>query len=577
MQEATERSVMNDISHGVNMDLPAARHPSKNCTVTCKYDGENPDTMAKGKCYWVRCCLCVHWFHPDCVSLPQDETEGVWTCTSCRCIADDVSTLKKTVNSLMELVRKCYSTIAEMDASHKDLCKAIKDQQSSPVLPPLPSIDNKPKLSLLVGDSLIKNIQSKNEHLVVTSNVPKVDDVTVELEKSEKVDSVYVVCGTNDCKGKDDPQVITESFRRLMNQAKTTASKVHIASIPPRTDDPEVQKKIDTVNQLLVVVANEEKVSFINNDENFTYKNNTADLSLLQLDGCHLSHDGILRLTKNLGLQDHTRSTLKPPKTFHSRQTAKPWNDVVNDKGMPDTQQSAAECHGIATSWKPPPPPPSPPRQNHAPRTKVLFQGHKHPLSNFFPCEISLYDKQFMSAEAAYQYRKALQYHDWDRAEDILNCKRAVEAKRLGDDISTDQQWWDIRQSVMMEVIRQKARQCSEFRNTLLASQGNVLVEDTVHEFWGRGKQGDGQNKLGTLLQALRSNMPALVPPKRDNQRRPRRNDYQPNRISRDSGCGFCGERGHSSDVCGHGRPIKCNHCNGFRHKEKQCWNKNYD
>ena len=197
-----------------------------------------------------------------------------------------------------------------------------------------------------------------------------------------------------------------------------------------------------------------------------------------------------------------------------------------------------------------------------------------------------------MSAEAAYQYRKALQYGQWQMAEDILHCKRAVEAKRLGDDISTDQQWWDIRQSVMMEVIRQKAKQCHEFRNTLLASQGNVLVEDTGHEFWGRGKHGDGQNKLGILLQALRSSMPALDSPKRDSQRRPhqndyrkndyrrndyRRNDYQSNHNLRDTGCGFCGEKGHSSDVCGHGRPIRCNNCNGFRHKEKRCWHKNHD
>ena len=206
-----------------------------------------------------------------------------------------------------------------------------------------------------------------------------------------------------------------------------------------------------------------------------------------------------------------------------------------------------------------------------------MFQGHKHPLSNFFPCDINLYDKQFTSSEAAYQYRKALQYQDWQRAEEIQLTKRAIDAKKLGDEISTDQKWWDIRLSVMTEIVKQKARECPEFRNTLLASQGNILVEDTHHEFWGRGKHGAGQNRLGHLLQSLRTNLPALTPPKWENRRRPRRNDYYTNLGSRDTGCGFCGERGHSSDVCGHGRPIKCNHCKGYRHKEKQCWHKNFD
>ena len=208
-----------------------------------------------------------------------------------------------------------------------------------------------------------------------------------------------------------------------------------------------------------------------------------------------------------------------------------------------------------------------------------MFKGHKHPLSNFFECNIDIYGKHFASTEAAYQYRKALQYEEWQLADEIAQCERGVDAKRLGDTIYTDQDWWDIRQSVMMEVLQAKARQCPEFRNTLLASKGNSLVEDTVHDFWGKGKNGEGCNKLGTLLQALRSNLPPEQKPTRQVRSHSNPASYgRPTNFGRrDPGCGYCGEPGHSSDVCGHGRPVRCRHCQGFRHKEKSCWYKKYD
>ena len=180
---------------------------------------------------------------------------------------------------------------------------------------------------------------------------------------------------------------------------------------------------------------------------------------------------------------------------------------------------------------------------------------------------------KFTSAEAAYQYRKAAEYREWDVADKIVMSKKARDAKRLGDSVSTDQTWWDIREAVMLEVITAKSRQCPEFRNTLLASRGNALVEDTSHDFWARGRHGQGKNKLGHLLETLRDQLPAHENRKHTNIRS---YEHDNPRYKGDPGCSFCGERGHSMETCGHGRPIRCRNCNGFRHKEKTCWYKSY-
>ena len=383
------------------------------------------------------------------------------------------------------------------------------------------------------------------------------DDVMAQLNAFDKIANLYLVIGTNDCKGDADPVMVAEKFKVLLCEAKKKAKRIVLSTITPRADDTDIQGKIKIVNKKLEELANDENVTLINHDENFTYRNDTVDMSLLQGDKYHLSHQGITRLLGNLGLQDLACSTLAP--SDPAKKSAAPGKKAKKSPAdSPSNFISQTETKPMQRP-PPPPPPPNPPRHGR----QIKFQGHRHPLSNFFPCDVELYGRTFKSSEAAYQYRKALEYEAWDTAEDIAQCSRAIDAKRLGDKINGDQHWWGLRKSVMMEVITAKASQCPEFRNTLVASQGNTLIEDTSHEYWGRGTAGKGQNQLGILLESIRSHLPEPW-----HNAKPRRAESH----SRDPGCGFCGERGHNTDVCGHGRPIKCRNCHGHRHKEKMCW-----
>jgi ribA/ribD-fused uncharacterized protein len=563
------------------MDNSVKKHCFRSCTVLCKFDGGNPKPR-RTTCEWVRCSICMHWFHPECVSLPLDESEGFWTCPTCRNVPEDVTDLKDTVSNLqmtiqtlLEIVKRNNATISQLAADQRDNLCGIRKIQATiddrfPQAPPVPA------KSLLIGDSLIKHVKAKNDNLIVVSNIPKISNVLNELANYSDLNSAYLVIGTNDCKGKADPVEIIQNFKLLLNEVKKKAEKVYLSSITPRTDDAEVQQKINTVNQMLVTLTNEEKVHFLNNDENFLYRNNAVDNSLLLLDGCHLSHQGVLRLMGNLGLQDLMCSTLAPPKNAAKVMTPEPWNKVAGNSNKTSEIAVSNTDQNVARATLPPPAPPAP----TPPTTKrrIAFHGHQHPLSNFFPCDIEIYDKCFANSESAYQYRKALEYAEWEVAAEIAQCTRAIDAKRLGDKITTNEHWWGMRESVMVEILNEKAKQCPEFRNTLLASDGNSLVEDTTHEFWGRGKHGKGHNKLGVLLEILRTNIPtsSQIYGKNNQSRRSKQYRGKGPNPSYDPGCGFCGERGHSSDVCGHGRPIKCRHCDSFGHKQKRCWFKSH-
>lgn len=539
----------------------SVKHALRNCTIECPFNGNDPKPRTPSLCEWVRCCLCTHWFHPTCVSLPQEETEGIWTCPTCRNIADDISSLKDMINVLLDIVRRNNHSLTQLVSDNLETQTVIKNLRNSscaeisPLKEPVT-----PSRSLLIGDSLIKHIKSKTDDLEIVSDVPLLDDVTAQLNTFNKFDNIYLVTGTNDCKGDADPENIGQKFKVLLSEAKKKANKVVLSSITPRADCSVTESKIKMVNQKLIELANEENVTLINHEENFLYKNNSLDTSLYQPDKCHLSHQGITRLLGNLGLQDIASSSLNslvtsdPPRKLPS--------SAKNARKSPATSLSNTVPQketGPRQRPPPPPPAPSPPKRGR----QIKFQGHRHPLSNFFTCDIELYGRTFKSSEGAYQYRKALEYEAWSTAEDIAECSRAIDAKRMGDKINTDQHWWSLRQSVMLEVITAKASQCPEFRNTLVASQGNMLVEDTAHEYWGRGKTGNGQNQLGLLLESLRSDLPEPWI-----NTKPRRVEDN----SRDPGCGYCGERGHNTSVCGHGRPIKCRNCQGHRHKEKMCW-----
>jgi len=63
----------------------------------------------------------------------------------------------------------------------------------------------------------------------------------------------------------------------------------------------------------------------------------------------------------------------------------------------------------------------------------------------------------------------------------------------------------------MKEVIVAKFTQNVELKASLLATGNKLLVEHTTRDsYWGDGGDGTGQNRLGHILMAVRSEMMAV-------------------------------------------------------------------
>ncbi len=204
----------------------------------------------------------------------------------------------------------------------------------------------------------------------------------------------------------------------------------------------------------------------------------------------------------------------------------------------------------------------------------VKFRSADHPLSNFFPCSIDIYGRQFKSSEHAYQYRKAVENYEWDLAEEIVNAPTALKAKQISNKIKdgTSTQWDSIKEGVMYEVLQCKAQQCSIFRNTLQCTVGNYLAENTSDMYWAIGSNGKGQNRLGHLLMKLRDQVDTLPLLHhtiiKDNNQVTNRGQS----VYIEGACWYCGEENHNSAICRHGRKIRCHACGLLGHKKKSAY-----
>ena len=338
--------------------------------------------------------------------------------------------------------------------------------------------------------------------------------------------------------------------------AQSLASNVVISSIPPREDARVEPGKIDTINLLLLPILNEAGVTFVNNDTNFRYRDNSIDSSLLLADKLHLSAVGVNKLLLNLGLSGKAKA----------RQGSRPYIRPQSTKLLNSQQPPIPSLMDVRTS--------APPQQLPPARERpVLFHGARSPLSNFFPCNLNIWNMHFRSSEHAYQYKKCIETNNNSAASNVLRTETAVEAKRIGDEIGTSQEWQGMQQAIMKEILKAKSQQCPQFVRALVNSNSRPLVEDTPNHFWGRGQLGNGLNTLGNLLENLRSELatnsytprPAVNPP------RNRYGHSSPRSTSEQLRCFNCGEASHTVDTCKLPRSLRCYGCNGVGHKRKFC------
>lgn len=147
-------------------------------------------------------------------------------------------------------------------------------------------------------------------------------------------------------------------------------------------------------------------------------------------------------------------------------------------------------------------------------------------MSNFHVAIFTLQGHQWASIEHWYQAMKAL---DPDVQAMVRSAGTPGEAKRLGRVIACRPDWEDIVGTPALHTLLQddkgplvhlvkdhfmftgliaKFTQRKELREALLLTASEELVEDSPTDlYWGIGKNGTGLNKLGRMLQLVRSQL----------------------------------------------------------------------
>lgn len=126
-------------------------------------------------------------------------------------------------------------------------------------------------------------------------------------------------------------------------------------------------------------------------------------------------------------------------------------------------------------------------------------------FSNFSKHGFSLDGHCWRTSEHYFQAQKFVR-HDAAFAR-IRDAKSPKEAADMGRDRSLPLRadWNEVKDDVMRRALRAKFDTHDDIRAVLLGTGNEELVENAPGDFyWGVGKDGSGQNKLGLLLVKLR-------------------------------------------------------------------------
>ena len=511
----------------------------------------------------------------------MNEVKGPWPCPHCRLLPMQVANMKAQLDTLLsqnicltQIVSQqqtALSSLQKIETKFTALvCKLFPDDDTSDDEDDEPD-DVTPEGTLLIGDSLIRDVTAKDRKLTVDCNRgATINIIKKKLRsinpKKKKYESIYIVVGTNDASSKRPVNKIITDYENLIAVAKEITTNVVVSTIPPRTDEEAVNMKIGNINQLLVPVTNSVGTKLVNNDVNFRYRDDTIDSSLLLLDGLHLSQTGVSKLLKNLGLENAAHSSLKTGPSSRW-QPNNPTPSAIKSPPLAQTMSYSRDSQI-------PPKKTSDSFLDHP----IHFRGTQSPFSNFFEFELRIWNMNFRSAEQAFQYHKCVQMGANSAAAEVMKATTPLMAKRIGDHVTTSPRWHDLKQGVLYEILKTKARQCPAFTNALRDSNDRLLIENTFDPYWGKGSDGKGLNMLGRILMTIRAELSSTaphpthftprpsIPPHRNNNgiAIPRSRDQQPR-------CFNCGEMSHTLDSCRHRHPLQCYGCFGKGHKQKFC------
>lgn len=107
-------------------------------------------------------------------------------------------------------------------------------------------------------------------------------------------------------------------------------------------------------------------------------------------------------------------------------------------------------------------------------------------------------------------YFQAQKFHDAAYQEKIRQARAPKDAKTLGQtrQIPLRADWEEVKDEIMFEACLAKFQTHRDLKELLLATGDEELIENAPSDYyWGCGKDGTGQNKLGKVLMQVREKL----------------------------------------------------------------------
>jgi ribA/ribD-fused uncharacterized protein len=141
--------------------------------------------------------------------------------------------------------------------------------------------------------------------------------------------------------------------------------------------------------------------------------------------------------------------------------------------------------------------------------TIYFYSTREHPygcFSNFSGHGFELERAWWATSEHYFQAQKFI---NTDRPwfDKIREVKMPKEAAKMGRDrkhpLRSD--WERVKDEIMQQAVLQKFKTHADIREILLATGNELIVENSpIDYYWGCGKDGNGKNRLGEILMAVR-------------------------------------------------------------------------
>ena len=127
-------------------------------------------------------------------------------------------------------------------------------------------------------------------------------------------------------------------------------------------------------------------------------------------------------------------------------------------------------------------------------------------LSNFYDCKVTYDGITYRNSEAAFQAQKTKTKHERLRFAHLPPQK----AKSMGRGVELREDWEEVKDQIMYEVVKAKFQQNPDLKQKLLDTGDAEIVEGNHHKDWYWGVDMgtmQGYNKLGKICEKVREEL----------------------------------------------------------------------